>query len=238
MKLRLNPALDPEPYARVYAQRKFVQIPDVFEPHVADEIEKWLLSLPWRLLLQDENKQNMLLTSRELAEMAPEKRQAIESRMRARAASTFGYTYCAYPLGQSFQEKWDPGHPIHNVFPFLNEPSFLNFARTVSGCASIARVDGHATNFMRGHYLIRHVDPGDRRERRAAFTFGFSRDWQPDWGGLLLFFDQNLNIREGFLPRFNVLTIFDGAAMQHNVTAIAAFAPRPRLSFAGWFMDS
>ena len=237
MQVRLNPALNAQAYAREYAQKKFVQIPNIFEPEVADAIERTLLSLPWRLLVQDENKQNTLLTMDELAKMPAEERRALETRIRDRAANGFGYTYFAYPLVEAYAKGWDRGHPIHDVVACMNSPPFVNFARAVSGCPSITHVDGHATHFGRGHYLLRHVDTGDRNERRAAFTLGFSRNWQADWGGLLLFLDGKQDVINGFLPRFNVMTVFDGAVMDHNVSAISTFAPKPRLSFAGWFFE-
>ncbi|MEQ1493596.1 MAG: 2OG-Fe(II) oxygenase family protein, partial [Terricaulis sp.] len=64
---------------------------------------------------------------------------------------------------------------------------------------------------------------------------GFSRKWEPDWGGLL-FLDENKDISRAYLPRFNTLTVFDGLRL-HSVSAVSAFAPAPRLSVVGWFRD-
>jgi Rps23 Pro-64 3,4-dihydroxylase Tpa1-like proline 4-hydroxylase len=234
--LRLNPKLDPAPFARIYAEQKMVQIEDIFEPEIADAIERTLASLPWKLLAQDEAGQNVMLSREQLAAMPQDARARFEQSMRQRAAANLGYTYFAYPMIEAAVSGWDPQHPIHRLTQFLNSPPFLEFARALISFPNLTKIDAHASNYMRGHYLTRHVDDGARKERRAAYTLGLTRKWEPDWGGLLLFLDDKQNVTRGFVPRFNVLTVFDGL-MLHSVTQVAGFAPAQRLSVAGWFRD-
>lgn len=236
VQLRLNPALDPAPYARIYAEQKCVQIANLFEPEVADALERVLLALPWRLLCQNEFRETVLLTQDQLRAMSPEARKALEDGIRQRAAENFGYTYYAYPMLEAAQKGWDPEHPIHALTAFLNSPEFIDFAGKLIGHPGLTKIDAHASNYQRGQYLTRHKDDGARKERRAAYTIGFSRNWQPDWGGLLLFLDDNGDVLRGFKPRFNVLTVFDGL-MLHSVTSVSTFAPAGRMSVAGWFRD-
>lgn len=236
IQLRLNPALDPAPFARVYADMKVVQIPQLFEDETADALERVLTSLPWRLICQNEYRENILLTQETLSAMTPEHRRKLEDGIRERAADNFGYTYYTYPMIEAAQRGWDKGHPIHALTVFLNSPPFIEFAKQLTGEPRLTKIDAHASNYQRGHYLTRHVDDGAKKERRAAYTIGFSRNWQPDWGGLLLFLDQKQDVRSGFLPRFNTLTVFDGLRV-HAVSAVSTFAPAARLSIAGWFRD-
>jgi len=63
-----------------------------------------------------------------------------------------------------------------------------------------------------------------------------TKDWQPDWGGLLLFLDDKQDVVQGFLPRFNVLTVFDINYL-HTVTQVSSFAGKLRTSVTGWFRD-
>lgn len=236
MKLRLNPALDLAQFASVYARDKMVQVPNIFEPEVADYLESVLASLPWRLLCQDNAEQNVMFTREQLAAMSPEAKATLAAGIAERARNALGYTYYTYPMILAALEGWDPDHPIHDLTEFLNSPEMITFARTIIGCPTVTKIDAHATNYQRGHYLTRHIDDGERLERRAAYTLGFSRDWQADWGGLLLFLDDNGDVRRGFVPRFNVLTIFDGLIV-HSVTAVSGFTNAARLSIAGWFRD-
>jgi SM-20-related protein len=236
MPLRLNAALDPEQLARAYAARKFVQIPDLFEPEVADALERAIASLPWRLVTQNDAGENVLLTREELAAMSAPERQKFEEGVRRRAADNYGFFYLTYPMIEARLSGWDAGHPIHALTDFLNSAEFIAFARTIIGDPNVTKIDAQASHYNRGHFLTRHVDDGVKKERRAAYTIGFSRNWQPDWGGLLLFLNDELDITKGYTPRFNVLTVFDGMQM-HSVSPVSAFTPAPRLSIAGWFRD-
>ncbi|MFZ2031947.1 MAG: 2OG-Fe(II) oxygenase family protein [Vitreimonas sp.] len=236
MQLRLNPALDPASYARSYAAEKCVQIPNLFEKAIAHELERTLVSLPWRLICQNDAEQNILLTREQIAAMSDEERRGLEDGIRRRAAENLGFTYFTYPMIEARLGNWDSGHPIHALTDFLNSSEFIAFAKALIGEPRLTKIDCHATNYQRGHFLTRHADEGEKLERRAAYTIGLSRKWEPDWGGLLLFLDEQYNIKRGFTPRFNVLTVFDGL-MEHTVTAVSPFAPAPRLSIAGWFRD-
>ncbi|MFT3728490.1 MAG: 2OG-Fe(II) oxygenase family protein [Terricaulis sp.] len=234
--LRLNPALDPAPFARIYAAKKCVQIAGLFEDAVANELERVLASLPWRLVCQNDAGDNILLTREQLAAMSAEERRALEEGIRRRAANNLGFTYFTYPMIEAVLGRWDAGHPIHALTGFLNSLEFISFAQAIIGDANVTKIDAFASSYQRGHFLTRHKDDGVKQERRAAYTIGFSRNWQPDWGGLLMFLDDKNDVSRAFLPRFNVLTVFDGLKL-HTVSAVSAFAPQARLSIAGWFRD-
>jgi Rps23 Pro-64 3,4-dihydroxylase Tpa1-like proline 4-hydroxylase len=236
LTLRLNPALDPEPFSRTFAETKCVQVANLFEPDVAAALERVLLSLPWRLVCQNDERRNIVLTQEQLRAMSPSEVQALQQGLKQRAAENFGYVYYTYPMIEAIQQRWDPGHPIHELTEFLNSPDFIGFARALIGHPGLTKIDAQASNYQPGHYLTRHVDDGMKKERRAAYTIGFSRDWQPDWGGLLMFLDGKLDISRALIPRFNTLTVFDGLRV-HSVSAVSQFAPKPRLSIAGWFRD-
>ncbi len=235
--LRLNPALDLARYADAYAQRGIVQIANVFEAPVADGLEKLLAGpLPWRLLMTDSSDRPVHFSAAEAQAAGRERMDALIRDALARARQNRGYLYNTYPMIEGYLRSWDPGHPIHLVTEFINSPEFLDLGRRVTGVPGITKADAHATAYHPGHYLTRHVDHGEDRERRAAYVLGFSRNWQPDWGGLLLFLSDRQDITEGYLPRFNVLTIFDIKYL-HTVTQVSSFAGGVRRSITGWFRD-
>ena len=43
-----------------------------------------------------------------------------------------------------------------------------------------------------------------RERRKIAFVLGLTRQWHPDWGGYLLFLDEEGDVIEGFRPRFQL----------------------------------
>ncbi|MFN0024442.1 MAG: 2OG-Fe(II) oxygenase [Parvularculaceae bacterium] len=235
--LRLNPALDIPLYADVYARKGIVQIPGIFEPPVAEALQRVLAGeIPWRLLLTDANDKPVHFSAAEAQAMGRDKIDALIRDAILRARQNRGYLYNAYPMIEGYLRGWDPGHPVHQVTEFINSPEFLGLGRRITGVDGITKADAHATAYHPGHYLTRHVDYGEDHERRAAYVLGFSQGWQPDWGGLLLFLNDRQDVSEGYLPRFNVLTMFD-IKFLHTVTQVSSFAGGVRRSITGWFRD-
>jgi Rps23 Pro-64 3,4-dihydroxylase Tpa1-like proline 4-hydroxylase len=243
LELRLNPALDPGDWAERYARDKLVQIPGIFEPELADEIEMLLQrSVDWRMVFAEADpsapggERVVQLTRAELSAMGPQQIQARLQAVMDRARQNYGYLYNAYPMIQAYTSNWDPGHPIHLLTEFVNSPEYLEFGRQVIGAEKVTKADAQATYYARGHFLTRHVDEGHERERQAAYTLGFTRQWEPDWGGLLMLLDENKDIERAFLPRFNVLSIFDGRRV-HSVSPVSPFAGAGRYQITGWFRN-
>lgn len=243
LELRLNPALDPEPWAKVYAANKLVQIPDILEPELADEIESLLSrSLQWRMVFVEADpaapggERVVQLTQQDMMQLGREGVGRKIAHVMERARENYGYLYDAYPMIEAYTSNWDPGHPIHRLTEFINSPDFLEFGRQVTGAPVVTKADAQATRYARGHFLTRHVDEGHDKERVAAYTFGFTRNWQPDWGGLLMLLDEKMDISKAFLPRFNMLSIFDGRQV-HSVSPVSPFAGGARHQITGWFRN-
>ena len=62
-----------------------------------------------------------------------------------------------------------------------------------------------------------------------------SRDWLPDWGGLLQFLDPaERRVVDTFVPLWNSLSLFR-VPQPHVVSLVAPWAGSPRYSITGWF---
>jgi SM-20-related protein len=241
--LRLNPELDLDHYAKLYAENGLVQIPDVLDGPTADYVHNLLSKhLAWRLVFPkvDAPAANHgaveLLTQADIKKLGQAEMRNRINRVMERARRNIGYLYSSYPMIQAYLEGWDPGHPIHALTGFLNSPEFLDVGRKVIDCPGLTKADCQATLYAPGQFLTRHVDEGMNQERRAAYTFGFTRNWQVDWGGLLMFIDEKLDVERAFLPRFNTLSLFDGRKV-HSVSAVAPFAGTGRYQITGWLRD-
>ena len=237
MQLRLNPRLDPVDYAATYRRDGCVQIQDIFAPEVAEHLHEVLSRhTQWRIVYSTEADKPVVLTQADYARLSPAERQELHRGINDRARRSVGFAYNVWPMITAYLEGWEPGHPLHRVTEFMQTAEVREFARAVIGAERITKVDAQATLYAPGHFLTQHQDEGLKLERRAAYTLGFARDWRPDYGGLLAFIDENLNISRALTPQFNVLTIFDGMKV-HAVTSVAAFAPTGRYSITGWFRD-
>ena len=236
-ELKLNPALDPERYRRLYAQHKIVQIEDVLDPDTAETLHQVLeRATPWRLVFSDETGRTIQLTPPDIQAMGQAAFQRTMQGILERASRNIGYAYHAYPMIEAYMTGQDPGHPLHLVSEFINSPEFRAFGAHVIGIPVVTKVDAQATLYAPGDFLTRHVDDGAERERRAAYTLGVSKGWEPDWGGLLMFLDNKRDISSAYLPRFNVLTLFDGLRI-HTVSQVTNFARAGRYSITGWLRD-
>lgn len=235
--IRLNPRLDLAPYAEAYARRGIVQIQGLFEDRTATALADMLQrGLPWRMVFTTPDDKPVHFSREELQAQGPERWKATVADVMARARQNRGFFYKTYPMIEAYLKGWDPGHPIHQLTELINSPDFLGIGRALTGVSAITKADAHATFYGPGDFLTRHLDTGDNRERRAAYVLGLTRGWQPDWGGLLLFLDEKQDVTEGYLPRFNVLTVFD-VKFLHTVTQVSSFAGAGRFSIAGWFRD-
>src|SRR5262249_16875330 len=107
--------------------------------------------------------------------------------------------------------------------------------RTITGSAGFDNAFAQATNYEPGHYLTRHLDDPKGEQRKFAFVWGFTRKWDPDWGGLLQFFDDQNLPPHTLSPGFNTLDLFDVRHV-HSVTLVAPWAMNSRLAVSGWFV--
>ena len=231
--LRLNPDLNPQDFAAIYAADKFVQIPNIFEAAAASAIAEALKTLPWRLCYHDPEHGTVQLTQNDIQSLGQKGMAERMGTVMALAARNHGYCYNTFHMTVGAE----PNHPIHQLTEFLQSEAFLNFGGAVIDHSNLTQVDAHATLYTRGSFLTRHVDEGLNRERRAAFTLSFCQNWQTDWGGLLMFLDrQTTDVTSAWVPRFNTLTIFDGLQV-HSVSPVSAFAGDGRYSIAGWYRD-
>lgn len=237
-ELRLREGIDVARCAETYARDGVVQVPDLFEPQSADAIAQLLeRATPWRLAYADpQTGLPRMLTEAQLAAMGPSAQEALSATIAEQARRNIGYAYNVYPLIIAYLERWDPGHPIHRITEFLNSRPFLDLGGRIIGVPGVTKTEAAATLYSPGHFLTRHVDLGDENERRCAFTIGFSRVWEPDWGGLLVFLDDKRDIARGLTPRFNTLTLFR-QDMIHSVTQVSSFAGAGRYMLSGWLRD-
>lgn len=236
--LRINPSLNPEEFRKMYAKSKVVQVQDIFEPELAEAISHILRTqIRWRLIYQTPEDGVVELSKEQIDAMGTQGIKQRMDRVMELARRSHGYCYSGYHMIGALLEGRDPGHPIHEITKFLNSREFIDFGSHIIGEFGITKTDAQATLFGPGSFLTRHIDDGSNNERRAAYTLGFSKNWHTDWGGLLMFIDkQTTDVTEAFIPRFNMLTLFDGRKV-HSVSPISSFAGDGRFSIVGWLRN-
>jgi SM-20-related protein len=224
---RMNPAIRARDYAEAFRRDGIVQVPNIFEPELADYLEKTLKDdTYWRLTHADPNGKAVSLNSEQLAKTDL---QALAGEIMTMASAGFSYVYLACHLQQTYGAH--AAHALHKLYNLVNTPEYLAFLREVTGQDEIVRTDAIATWYRPGDFLTKHHDHVGLR--RVAYTLGFTKTWRMDWGGQLLFHTKNGDIERGYSPAFNVLTMFKIPRL-HSVAQVAHYAKERRLTVSGW----
>ena len=103
----------------------------------------------------------------------------------------------------------------------------------MTGDADLSFTDGQATAYGPGDFLTCHDDDVPGKNRRAAYVFGMTPGWKPEWGGLLLFHDDRDHTVMGQVPGFNTLDLF-AVPRRHSVSIVTPAAATRRLAITGW----
>tara|TARA_R110000737_G_scaffold165786_1_gene193117 strand:- start:1156 stop:1887 length:732 start_codon:yes stop_codon:yes gene_type:complete len=149
------------------------------------------------------------------------------------AEQAFQYFYETIPIYDIYYDKLMPEHFFNDIVKFLNSEEVLNFFRAILAAPEITFLDAQITRFKAGHFLNRHNDDVNGKNRVAAFVINLSKDWRVDWGGALHILNKDLTIEKSFVPSFNEINIFK-VPVEHLVGYVSPFANGHRLSITGW----
>ena len=152
-----------------------------------------------------------------------------------RAREGFEFYFDRYRMIDARRDGTDPQLVLHAVVDFLNSPQFLDFARQLTGDPAIRMVSAIGVRYRAGHFLRAHNDLANHENRAFAYVINLSRQWSPDWGGLLHFLDpEQRRVVDTFTPLWNSLSLFR-VPQPHVVSLVAPWAGSARYSITGWF---
>ena len=232
-RIVINPDLKLADYAEQLQSRGRVQIPDFFIPESADYLLRMIQENKDWYLAYNEGEEYFESSMEQMQALSPEQRQQFMNSIYARAQTQFQYVFHQYYISQAIQLNEQPGHPMHQVYYFMNDESTLELMRQLTGDASVKKADSYATLYSPGQFLTQHDDTHNKHDRVAAYTFGMTPEWRQNWGGHTAFFDSQGNIEEAFMPSFNTLNMFL-IPQAHAVQMVTPFAGANRCSYIGW----
>ena len=234
IEFELRQGLDVADLAARFRESGRLQILDFLAADPARKLYDVLAASPdWKLAI---NKGEEILHFDEAAIAAwPPERQATLNRavaMGGRYGFQFRYETIRLPK-ESDNTGSEAIAALQELTHFLSAPEMVAFMRTLTGAADIAFADAHASRYKPGHFLTTHDDKSDTMGRRAAYVLNLTPKWRPDWGGMLLFYDNLGNVIRGFTPGFNTLNIFR-VPQAHSVSWVTPLAGQPRYAVTGW----
>lgn len=228
----LNPALDLATLADTYRRTGRVVIDNPFPAAAAVTLAAHLRQRgDWRKLV---------LSGDRVAEfdragwsaIPPDRAEALNLAVYAAARAGFQFRYDSIRVSDARHERDADDTPLGAFVRWMSSPAMLAALQAITGADDVRYADAQATAYAPGDFLTAHDDAVAGKHRRAAYVFGLTPDWRPEWGGLLLFHGVDGELR-AVAPGFNRLTLF-AVPQDHSVSEVTRAAPARRYSVTGW----
>lgn len=153
------------------------------------------------------------------------------------ATDGFQFIFDRLRLGQARGMGLAVPDALYDLHDLFNSDAFIGWARRLTGDDRIAYVDAQATRYLPGHFLNGHDDRHEGAGRLYAYVLNVSPVWRAEWGGLLMFTDDDGQVVETFTPLFDTLNVFK-VPQPHAVSMVAPFAGGARYSVTGWWREN
>ena len=229
---RINPNLDVDRLAAVYAADRRVRVYRLLEPegvaalydHLNGRKDWWHLIYRPKGILELSRGERSRIGVKRLAELDRESHE--------RARTDFQYRYEALRVPEDDEEA-EQDDPLSAFAELMSSKEMLGLLSAITGDTDLSFSDGQATAYGPGDFLTCHDDDVPGKNRRAAYVFGMTPGWKPEWGGLLLFHDDRDLTVMGQVPGFNTLDLF-AVPRRHSVSIVTPAAARRRFAITGW----
>jgi SM-20-related protein len=230
----LNADLDTKALAKDYKANSFTQISDLMNGEAAERTLRCMAEeIEWSLLYIDKGTLTMK-TQTQLKQQT--ERRRIEMYTRIYEWAQFNYQALNYVFG--LQTAHDQGQLpdlyLHKVHDFLNSKQVLDTVMAITGEKKLTRADATCCLQSSDHFRKTYENTENLGKRRIGFSLDLTKGWHPNWGGYFQFYDEDGNIKKGFKPTFNSLTLYK-EPQGNSVSYISVVTGKPRTTLTGWF---
>lgn len=232
--LRLNPKLRPKAYQPVFKGHGRLHIPTVLDPASASHLHGALQGIEdWTRSIHLEEGRDVDISVRDLEALPADERAAFERSLADSSTDNLQYVFDTVRISADIKAGRPTTGPMRAVHDFINGRAFIDFVAQVTGDDRLAFADVMATRYLPGHFLTAHGDENPSQRRLYAYVLNLTPQWRADWGGVLMFLDDDGHVAEGYIPAFNALNLF-AVPQTHAVSMVTRLAQTPRLSITGW----
>ncbi|WP_056197816.1 2OG-Fe(II) oxygenase family protein [Pelomonas sp. Root1237] len=228
----INPALDLNQLTAQFGRDRRLLIRDFFKPDVADALARAVEAIDWSLCYRDAEGDRRL-TGEQLRGLGENQRNHLSNGIMEVARRQFQFSFFTESLADSLN-RGETGL-LARFIRWMADENFLNVMRDITGVREVNRVYAQATMYAPGSFLLAHDDHVDIEDRRLAYVINLTRQWRPDWGGLLNFSERDGTVSDSFFPHFNSLSLF-AVPQTHFVSYVPPFAQGQRNAITGWLI--
>lgn len=232
--MRLDGGLRPQAWRPVFRQFGRLHIPGILDPDAAADLYRSIATARgWRRTVHVGEHKDAEIALEGPDAPSPAERAALERQLLAQADDSFSYLFDVIRVSHDVEAGRPVDEALAAAFAFVNSEAFLGFIRDLTGDDRAAYCDMAATRYLPGHYLTAHDDEASEQHRLFAYVLNLTPKWRADWGGILMFLDDEGHVSEGYVPAFNALNVFT-VPQRHAVSLVAPFAQGERISLTGW----
>lgn len=228
----LNPALDIERLQDEFRGHRRLLIRDFFRPDVAEALARAVEAIDWSLCYRDAQGDRRL-TGDQLRSLDGSQRAYLVDGIVEVARRQFQFSFFTDSLADALQ-RGDEGL-LARFIRYMADDAFLSVMRQITGIPEVNRVYAQATMYAPGSFLLAHDDHVDAEDRRLAYVINLTRQWRPDWGGMLHFSRPDGSVSDTFFPHFNSMSVF-AVPQTHFVSYVPPFAQGERQAITGWLI--
>lgn len=234
LPLALSPAHRPEAYAPVFRAHGRLHIPGILTPDAARGLLETIQGAQdWTRSIHLREGEDVDISVAELEQLSSEERADLERSLAESSTDSLQYIFDTIRISSEIRAGRPVAGPMQAVHDFINSPALLDFVARLTGMDGLAFADVMATRYLPGHFLTAHGDENPQERRLFAYVLNLTPAWRADWGGVLMFLDDDGHVAEGYVPAFNALNIFS-VPQTHAVSMVTRLARTPRLSITGW----
>lgn len=237
MNFQLNPELDVEALARRFALGRRLSIPDFLDDDVAGQLHRHLRTRGDWLQVLNSGDKLFELDRPTRAAMTPEQGAALDAAVHRGARDGYQYRYETIRVPDDTAARLASDDLVVRFASWFSSGEMRYLLRHITGNPDIAFAEAHAIALAAGDFATAQDDDAAGMNRRAAFTFGLTPSWRPEWGGLLLFHDNGGRAVQGFAPGFNTLNLF-AVPQLHSVSMVTPAAAHRCFAISGWLRAS
>jgi len=232
----INPSVNLESIKEEFEKNKVVVIQDFLKGEIAEDLYSWFSEeMPsewWDVSTFPQKSEKGPSFVRNTDENYELIRSNYEYSLQAFAEGKFAYNF--YRTKDNHFD--DCSCTECNLRKWLVQSECLDFISTATGTKYTDSDEVFAACYGIGDYLSPHVDSPNGT---LGFVYQLTKNWLPEYGGLLHFMDDERQIVERIeVPTFNTLTLFhlpENKGKWHFVSPVSPGTPELRFTYTGWF---
>lgn len=234
----LDRGLQPQAYRPVFRRFGRLHIPGILATETAESLYQSVATARgWRRAIHVAKGKDAEIALEGPDALPPAELAALERQLLGMSEDSFQYLFDTIRVSADVRAGRAVPPALKAAFEFMNSDAFLGFVREMTGDDRAAYCDMAATRYRPGHFLTAHDDHAPEQHRLFAYVLNLTPRWRADWGGILMFLDDEDHVSEGYVPAYNALNIFT-VPQRHAVSLVAPFASGERLSLTGWIRSS